>query len=276
MSAVETAAVAPLVRHGQIEVDTFCTRCYYNLHGQTVTLDDRLGFPICRCPECGQFHPAGVGVSASSIWTRRFATALLISWSVFVIVTTLAILLAIGGTAASSVGVYESGTYVKVANPGPRNFGRSNRSNEEWVYTLRPVLGSDAEVDPPASTILFISSISLGLGFVLGWLCVTFLWHWPGRRYYLCLLLPIIPAGLLMMVYRNSNEYRLILGECLGRVGCQAALASLGIAIGVVVGRAISRTLARVIIPPKPRQAIAFLWKVDNKPLPADMLAAHS
>ena len=68
-------------RAGQIEVDAFCGGCHYNLHGQPVTVDERLGLPVCRCPECGRWAAAGVATGAGSVWVRRLGTVLLFNWS---------------------------------------------------------------------------------------------------------------------------------------------------------------------------------------------------
>ena len=62
---------SPLQRHQQLHVDAFCTGCGYNLHGQPVTRDERTGIFLCRCPECGQYHAAGLGVTAASAWAAQ-------------------------------------------------------------------------------------------------------------------------------------------------------------------------------------------------------------
>src|SRR5687768_7293632 len=69
----------PLEQYVQLETDHFCD-CGYNLHGQKVSRDERLDFMVCRCPECGRWHPAGHGVAARSIWLGRFAMSMLVAW----------------------------------------------------------------------------------------------------------------------------------------------------------------------------------------------------
>ena len=75
---------------GIIEGDQFCS-CGYNLHGQKVEADERLGFPIVRCAECGRFHPAGSGSSATRPWLRRLATLLLVIWIGFALLWSVAV-----------------------------------------------------------------------------------------------------------------------------------------------------------------------------------------
>src|SRR5437868_3286417 len=67
----------PLQRHLQLETDHFCFGCGYNLHGQVVAMDERLGFLVCRCPECGRFHPGAMGVSATRPWLARLGVMLI-------------------------------------------------------------------------------------------------------------------------------------------------------------------------------------------------------
>ena len=75
----------PHERHAQLETDLFCEQCGYNLHGQIVTRDPRLGFMVCRCPECGRFHPAGHRTTAASLWRSRLAAGLLLLWILIVL-----------------------------------------------------------------------------------------------------------------------------------------------------------------------------------------------
>src|SRR3712207_1649827 len=74
-----------LEQQAQLETDSFCAHCGYNLHGQVVTRDERLDILICRCPECGRHHPAGHQTATTSIWLTRLATALLSLWVLVVV-----------------------------------------------------------------------------------------------------------------------------------------------------------------------------------------------
>ena len=271
----------PSTRHGQIEVDTFCTGCFYNLHGQVVTIDERLGFPICRCPECGRFHPAGVGVTASSVWVRRWATSGLFVWVMIVLTGTIGILFAMGGMSAASVEAFTDGTYVTPQGlPLNQNFNNGNVTyttngsksivaNPKYAYVLRPWHGGD-ENRPGVDAMLVFSAISLALGLFAGVLLVTLLWHWPRYRYFMCGLLPMIPCLFLAVIYSNNDSYQYIRAASIEHFAAQTAIQIVGLLTGVAVGRAVSRTIIRAVIPPKPRQALAFLWKVDGKKLPVD------
>src|ERR1700719_294720 len=101
-------ASAPLARHGQLEVDCFCSRCHYTLHGQVVWIDERLQIPICRCPECGRHHPAGSGVTAHSVWLRRFASLLLALWVIVVLFLSFLAGLGFGGMQSAYIDAFTS------------------------------------------------------------------------------------------------------------------------------------------------------------------------
>ena len=109
---------------GVIEGDQFCT-CGYNLHGQRVQRDERLGFAVVRCAECGAFHPAGHGSTATRAWLRRLAGILLVVWIgiIFLWCT------AVGGTwFGLAVGLSETyGVYVELEPATGRVIKESTR-----------------------------------------------------------------------------------------------------------------------------------------------------
>lgn len=70
---------------GVIETDVFCGKCGFNLHTQKVWRDERLGIPICRCPECGAIDAAGRNTASSSLWLKRLALVGMILWLAIVL-----------------------------------------------------------------------------------------------------------------------------------------------------------------------------------------------
>ncbi len=276
--------VAPEPRSlGVIEVDTYCVGCQYNLHGQAVSLDDRLGLPVCRCPECGRFHPAGVGVSAAGTWARRLATLLLFAWVAVVVAATVTTWFFMGAASVGSVAAYT--TMVRVAadgGPAPA------KTPAHFADLLHPIRGGPAVTDarfdgaesygygemgphgpgPGPAPWLWLSAGSLALGTLAGGLCVTLLWHWPRGRYLWCVLLPALPAVFVAVIYLNTDEYQLIRGPALGRAASAAGVQAAGVLIGIGLGRKAARLVARTVIPPKPRQLLAFLWHADGLAMP--------
>jgi hypothetical protein len=154
----------PTEKSAYIETDTFCVECGYNLHTQPVTRDERLGIFVCRCPECGRFHPAGTGMTAQKVWLSRFATALLVFWVLVVLTVIVLIGFGFGGL---QVGHLETFTYRKLVTADGRDAqwkqitakggGTSyqvvakgtTKPIQQWrmVYTLHPP--ADIEDDSP-------------------------------------------------------------------------------------------------------------------------------
>jgi hypothetical protein len=277
MHSIDTPPVSPLERRGVIEIDAFCTGCFYNLHGQVVAIDERLGIPVCRCPECGKYHPAGTGVTAAGVWVRRFASILLFAWIVAVIGSLIAVAGAMAGLDAASIGPYIHG-YWAAPTGQPVDWSGAGSviqgtttivKNPVYVTELYPWTSDSTQPGPGLIGMSLLSSASVVLGLIAGTLCVTLLWHWPRPRYFFAVIVSLIPAALVSIPFATSVEYLHLRTQCLERIGTQAALQCLGILLGVIFGRAISRGVIRSIVPPKPRQALAFLWLVDGKPPPA-------
>lgn len=208
-------------------------------------------------------------------WRFRFADArnaadfirpaLVVAWVVVVLAFCLLAASGFGGLAAANVEAFIWSRDIAPASQ-PRNVvvGQSR-----WVYTTEPPAGTDKGDVPGLGTETAICLGSGAVRFVGGVLLVSFLWHWPRRRYLAGLLLPMIAAGFLIIVYCRDPDYENIRGWCVRCVLIQTAIQCGGIWLGVLLGRRIARTIVRVIIPAKPRQVLAFLWQVDGKQPPA-------
>jgi hypothetical protein len=280
----------PLQRYQHLEVDTFCTGCGYNLHGQPVTRDMNLGIFVCRCPECGQHHPAGVGVTAASVWMSRAATALLALWVLIVLNAFFWICIALGAITVSHI---EMVTTTKMIAPDGREVDyaeiptapTAGGGGASWtpvykgttqpapehrnIRTLDKVSGQDLRWRARIFTFNVILAAATAL--VSGALMVVFLWHWRRARYALVLLLPfVIAAGVAALFYANDmdDEYERLRGWILSRSMGYAALEAASLAIGMLLGRPAARGLLRMFVPPRPRQHFAFLWRIDGKTPP--------
>lgn len=285
-------------RRGVLEVDAFCVGCQYNLHGQTVTVDERLQLPVCRCPECGRFHAAGVGVSASGLWTRRLGTLLLVNWVLLVLALAAGAAFVDGMMSVGFLGAYSYSVPVaadgRVLEYKPSGAGGGNGYFYAGTQTPAKVYRSATKLEPifpPPGTTLgeadpnvrpweasarptgpepaaWLAVSSLVLGLLTGAACVTFLWHWRSPRYLWAVTVPGLAAAVVLAVVRTSDAFVLVRNEATGRVLGMTAVQCLGVLIGVAVGRPLARGVLRAIVPPKPRQAVAFLWQVDGKRMP--------
>jgi len=298
MPTEELPPTAPLERHQHLEVDAFCTNCGYNLHGQPVTRDLRLGIYVCRCPECGQHHPAGVGVTASSVWARRLAAALLALWALVVLNAFFWLGVAFGALVITHIEVLTTTEmvasdgrlveYIEIppapgAAPAPGGGGTSwvpvYKGTTQPVQTyerVRTTSFPNANPNQPVNWWLRYVAINMTtaacIALTSGVLLVVFLWHWPRRRYLLVMLLPFVAAagalGLLWL-FDSGSEYRNIHGWMISRAATYAALGAACLGVGIRIGRPIARGLLRMFIPPKPRQHFNFMWHVDGKTPPA-------
>jgi len=276
----------PLQRQGRIETDTFCEHCGYNLHSQPVTLDERLGIRVARCPECGHFIAAGRATSAASLWLSRVATLALAFW---VLVILFAIVwLCIGLGAVQVVHVEEFSHHRMVADdgrevvwtnvPGAGSMSVYKGTTQPAgavrhvrVAGMRPVQNAqDAkwrrEQFIIGSIILTLSDI--GLGVVAGVLLVTIFWHWKRGRYRFVLLLPFAVAAVVLAVMFVDDAYAEIHGWMTSRVLMHAAIQATFLWLGILMGRPMMRGVLRMFIPSRPRQVFAFLWHADGKAMP--------
>lgn len=266
-------------RHQQLETDAFCEGCGYNLHGQIVERDERLGLMLCRCPECGRWHAAGKATTASSLWLARLAAVALGLWIIAVIFVTFWICFAFG--AAQGIQI-DRNTYVirmaidgREVEPDPRPGASgfvirgTTQPSPDWNW-MRTALRPEDWSIRPFWDILTGWLLDTIFGVVTGALLVTVMWHWPRRQYALVTLLPFVPAAfvLAMTLGEWDHQYDLVAGWVVRSVLAHAGVQGLSIGAGILLGRPIARGLVRMFIPPRPRQHLAFLWHADGKMMP--------
>lgn len=281
----------PAERYPRLETDVFCVECGYNLHSQPVTRDERLGIFICRCPECGRFHPAGVGITAARPWMNRLATALLVFW---VLIVMNAFIWAGVGMGTVMVAHVETQTYRKAVTMdgqpaewknitnGPRTGfqvvrkGTTQPVGWRYAYSLtkpeddgRHIVWDNAQTEyNRRMQRLIFASASAGLSLISGMLLAMFLWHWPRGRYRWAALLPFASGAVLLVIFRVNLEYNDVFGWSIAVVLGYALWQGVWITIGTLLGRPVARGLLRMFVPPKARQHFAFLWSVDGKSMP--------
>ena len=286
---------------GVIEADQFC-RCGYNLHGQGVTRDDRLGFMVVRCPECGDWHPAGRGSTATRTWLRRLAAAALGLYGLILFAgLTIIALIAFGFT----IGYFNEHTVYVDSEPVS---GRpvidlvdvegSGVDGSTYVYldTMQPVepdlvAGINdfySRTQVPFDTLpdgyrtwqgepgwqlaaAFAGGFGLG-GIVFGIFQSALLWHlrWPAKL--LPLLYPVLGSAFVfyLVTLANPGYFANASNTILrGMAAVQGSLA-IGWLIGLLIGKPVARGLVRLVVPPKPRQAMAHLWHGDGMAMPME------
>ncbi|MCS7033263.1 MAG: hypothetical protein NZ561_04605, partial [Phycisphaerae bacterium] len=116
-----------------------------------------------------------------------------------------------------------------------------------------------------AAVILLMMLAPVAFGAVLA----VLMWHVTFRRLLLFLTLPALAAIVTLLIF-HVDEYHLQGSlQLITVLVLSAAVAQMGLmVVGMRLGRPVARFFITYFIPPKPRQALAFLWTVDGKAPP--------
>ncbi len=278
MSRHQPVAANPVAEFDQqptialIETDRFCDGCGYNLRTQQVRRDPRTDLLLCRCPECGRFHPAREGTTAGHVWLRRLGTVLLFVWIV--------LLLSVGlGLGSAQLGINiatleELTTY--------RHANITTTVTPQGIVTITSSSGPTPwrrEVDPQfehyAEFIALMAGLSLALGFLLILVAVTAMHHWRRWGYYvLALAMPFAAGALAWKIWAMDNPH-LAEWATMYVLGFSAAYL-IGALLGIPLGRPLARLLATLLLPPRVRPVLSFLWLADGKEPPRGSHAARA
>lgn len=286
----------PLQRHVRIESDLFCRHCGYNLYTQPVHTDERLGLLIVRCPECGRFESANAASNATRPWVLRIATILLAFWA-FSLITLIAFgTFGLGGLQVAHVESLSQRYWVTPDGEVVDNRWDPQSRQIQWVRVsdgtvmqvsggLSPSRQRSFHLPPEIREYKVASAMIIGgmllAPFLFAVLLVTLMWHVPRRRHWVFLVLPWLAAAFLLAIFHidesdsrgdgGTADVAASVGPILGFAALEQTLMMLA---GTFAGRPIARFLLTIFIPPRPRQALAFLWTVDGKapPSPAQYL----
>jgi len=280
----------PLERHLLIQADQFCG-CGYNLHGQRVAFDERLDIPIARCPECGKWHAAGHGSTAGRSWLARLGSIALFAWCLFILLAISATLaLVFGVTMGVTVGdtvaiaVMEDGRQIVDSTDATGNpiaaqvVGTGQQVQwQDAAFDIRYVYPDDPRAAYPyygwSNTIpraakVILHGIAWTAGLLLGIFLATVLWHLRRGKWFLPALM-LLPAAAVMGMLYIDDAYSLLLPGAWRPVGTMAGGALVAMIVGLLIGRSVARAAVVALVPPRPRQMLAFLWLTDDKTPPA-------
>jgi hypothetical protein len=250
-------ATGPVIGH--IQTDTFCEGCGYNLHTQAVMRDARLAILVCRCPECGRFAPAGLATTATRVWLNRLILLLLVLWMLFI--------LALFALCTTFLGMAAYGhvmNNVRLTQVGvPSAPGRS--AYVYAIYASQPADKDAAERQFYEQVAMALRAVALGT--ITGGLFSVVLWHLKSGWRVLAWLSPLLGCGVALLIWVNDPMAVLIWRWGLWWIVGYFFLESTAVGAGLVLGRPIARGLLRILLPPSPRQHLAFLWTVDGKQL---------
>ena len=262
-----------------VETDTYCDGCAYNLHGQTVTRDERLGILVCRCPECGKWHAAGRETSAAREWQRRLGVGLLQVWVLLLIAYLGLLLIGIGSCFAGHYTAYTT-TYrfdppPPVADPNGDFVGSADGTvYRTYPSAVPPPAGSSfnygadpgqTETGSPLPMLLMLGGTA-GLSLLFGCAVSSALWHIrPSRARWWVLLPALTPMVFFGLILLQGEVGAFIRGWLCLRAAAYAVWAGGFAFLGLRVGRPVVRGILTIFLPPRPRRIFDFLWTVDGK-----------
>ena len=273
--------------------DRFCTRCAYNLVGQSVLREPHYNMLIVRCPECAtvasvQEYPL------LGRWANRWATALAGLWIVLLLTFWLANGLAVFGLSLATATMagekfhlflaQEYSAYItSIQNTGgsssassasavPFRSAPSGFSNW-WNQQSKELISKASQHNMFVQWRAFWLWLPLGLASFGGgcfWAAAMLHLRWRGRM--LLGVTVIAAACCLSMIpildWHTSNLgwYSEVVGQVISTpvLVLSLAFAAVMLSMGLVFGRIVVRSLLRIMLPPRLCSALAALWIADG------------
>lgn len=268
-----------------VETDRFCDGCGYNLRTQSVRRDVRTKLLLCRCPECGCFQATRDQATAGRVWLQRLGTLLLFGW--------IMVVLGAGfGLGAAQVGLTlipleELTTYRQVAlsNPASTQPSSSTTTTFQSGSTVTVISGQRLAISSGGRTttwrrqvresfehytafVVLVRGLSFALGFMLAMLAAVVFHHWRRWGYLVPVTAVSVAAGILVWYIWGTDHAHL-------REWANPHIINQGLAhfagglTGILLGRPFARLIVTLVLPPRIRQVLAFLWLADGKQPPA-------
>jgi hypothetical protein len=281
----------------RLETDTFCQNCGYNLFGQEVFRDSRLGLLVCQCPQCEQFYPAGIPQTAKSWWSARLAMLCVMAWAAVCIVL---MFFAILGMGTAQYTFLDDLTVTHIETPQGRGLyftyfnGRQGYALiDELTSSTRPTQAQQPKpyigevitnrrmrtpadwetiyenpYDHPWEPYKNYFKGNALLYLAVGLFMSLAFWHWR-RRAVWALLLPLVMSTIVYLVWKTYPGENAVDSFSIRWLTTWCAYDTLFLALGLLIGRPIARVLVKLILIDRWRKHFEFLWIADNKPMPA-------
>jgi hypothetical protein len=226
---------------GRIETDRFCDDCGFNMRTAPVFRDERTRLLLARCTECGRVHDAALLTTAGRVWLNRLGVFATIAWMFFL------------AWATFMLGLGEMGLQFATL--------------DELTESSRVGRQVEADMDDYWAFMSLMLGLSAVAGFVMVTLYACAAHHWK-KVYHMMLaaIVPLIPMTIAWRAWISEAPH-------LEQWGWQYLLAhaSIQVSAGIIaalLGRTIVRGLATVLLPPRSRTLLGFLWLADGKPPP--------
>jgi hypothetical protein len=105
------------------------------------------------------------------------------------------------------------------------------------------------------------------LGAISGGAVSVFLWHVHDWRRLVAFAPALIGVGFTFVGWSNDAAAIQVQNIVRDQTAFCAILEIVGVLLGLWLGRPIARAALSLVLPPKPRQHLAFLWATDGKQL---------
>jgi len=228
-------------------------------------------------------HAVRDHVTVGRVWWQRLGTLALFMWILSVL--SVGFGLAMGQLGVTIGTLEELTTYRQVtlptptanqpaaSQPAPLTFNSATgtiqitRTINSSLTTTKWQREVNTDYEYYAAFMTLVYALAFTLGFALAALMAVTMHHWPRWGYLIPILLitPLIGYGV-WYVWRVDNPH---LSDWAAPYIVWLGTANIaGGVAGAFLGRPFTRLLVRLVLPPKIRQVLAFLWLADGKPLP--------
>jgi hypothetical protein len=284
--------------------DRFCTKCGYNLIGQTIAREEHYGMLIVRCPECATVASVQEYPLLGS-WGVRWGVILAALWLILLlglwpaasgIVCGLCVTVTDEATrsyarhldqlrqadeaqAANQTAPGQGGQVITMPGGRTIRFGPTGDFGKWWQQQDRAALLADAggwraAIDGEA----FLLLIPMGLlVFAAGWVWSVCLLQFKRRWLIVCaaaimLLAAVFVSPLVMEWYTLSAAWsHYAANQQLGPplLAICAVFAVMALGLGLWLGRPLTRLGVRLLLPPRLCYSLSFLWTAEGLRPPA-------
>lgn len=288
-------------RVGTVLADRVCTKCYFNLVSQPVIRERHYGLLVIRCPECGTLASVQEYPHLSR-WSRRVIAIFVMAWFAFLLLSLMASGFVMQSASESLVTLASEPGAQKLAEAhlefqkrkAELQYPQPAQQPNNWYVNQQASVWS--YIDP-----LFIEMYDAGAFFEQagGWSAI-----WGRRLYVQWALGALASAIIGMcwsVVLPHAKRWKrlLVVGPILGAAWVMGLLDSpstawmpaggwqyanylvqsqisttvevlatatfaVPLVLGVYLGRGVARLGARMLLPPKFREPVHFLWLADG------------
>lgn len=277
--------------HAQRETltgDRLCMHCLHPLAGRSIERDAGTGLLFVRCGECGAAS-ALFEYPTVTPWINRIKAVAASTLAAFFLLAMIALTAVVGGFSGAASGVAPdeaaevlAAEYRESTGANDQDGWRFGTADEEWLGTdagAAALASARWSFQPWIPTVAFSAvATALATPFAL-LLSMALLRHGPLRRMALVALPCLLGAAITLSVTAlNSTlmgpgavrSWTIVCAQAHGSFFALVAAAwtciwCLAVAL---TGPAVAAAIARLVLPPRDRALVGWLWEWRGKPIP--------